>query len=58
MNFSTETRIKATPKRVLEAITDLEGWQYWMPNLVAVEKITDGDFRCRHRMERDPQDVR
>ncbi len=44
MNFSTETRIKATPERVLEAITDLEGWQHWMPNFIAVEKLTEGNF--------------
>ena len=44
MNFSTEIRIKATPERVLEAITDLESWQHWMPNFVAVEKLTEGDF--------------
>lgn len=44
MNFSTETRIKAPPERVLEAITDLESWQHWMPNFVAVDKLTAGDF--------------
>ncbi len=44
MDFSTETRIKATSTQVFEAITDLEGWQNWMPNFVAVEKLTEGDI--------------
>jgi carbon monoxide dehydrogenase subunit G len=44
MNFSTETRIKAPPEKVLAAIVDLESWHRWMPDLVAVEKLTDGEF--------------
>jgi carbon monoxide dehydrogenase subunit G len=42
VNFSTETRIKASPERVFSAITDLDSWRHWMPNFVSVEKLTDG----------------
>jgi carbon monoxide dehydrogenase subunit G len=44
MNFTREIRIRATPEQVFSAITDLGTWHEWMPNFVAVERLTGGEF--------------
>ena len=42
--FETDVHIQADPDRVFAAMTDLDHYSEWMPNFVAVEKLTDGDY--------------
>ena len=44
MTFSTEVDIEARPERVYQAFSDIDSWPRWMPNLVGVERLTDGPF--------------
>ncbi|MEX2430600.1 MAG: SRPBCC family protein [Dehalococcoidia bacterium] len=42
--FTTEVHIAASPERVFQALTDLDGARHWMQGLVDMEKTTDGPF--------------
>jgi carbon monoxide dehydrogenase subunit G len=44
MKFELSETMNASPEDVFEVMTSLETWQEWMPNLVRVEKLTEGDF--------------
>lgn len=44
MNFQIEQPFNAAPERVYAVMTGLDTWHEWMPNLVRVEKLTDGEF--------------
>jgi carbon monoxide dehydrogenase subunit G len=40
--FATAVYIEAPPPVVFAALADLDSWKSWMPNLVAIEKLTPG----------------
>lgn len=42
MTFHSEHDFPVPPERLYAAMTDVEGYAAWMPNLVRVEKLTDG----------------
>jgi len=44
MEISLIEEFNAPPARVFGAITDLENWHKWMPGLVRVERLTQGEY--------------
>lgn len=44
MDVTFVEEINAPPERVVAALTDIEAWHKWMPNLVRAEKLSDGPF--------------
>lgn len=44
LSIESELIIHAPPSKVMAAFTSLNQWHRWMPNLVHVEKLTDGPF--------------
>ena len=44
IEFSLSEEIAAAPERVYEVMTDITGASAWMPNLVGMEMLTEGDF--------------
>lgn len=54
ISFQSEMLIQARPIEVLGAITNLDAWPRWMPGLVRVEKLTEGqvDLGTRWRETR------
>jgi carbon monoxide dehydrogenase subunit G len=45
MEFRTEHRIEALPDRIVDVFLDLDAWPEWVPNLVRVERVTEGPMR-------------
>jgi uncharacterized protein YndB with AHSA1/START domain len=43
-NFATSVYVEAPPPVVFSALSQIERWKDWLPNLVAVEKLTPGPF--------------
>lgn len=56
LRFTIERQFAQAPDLVFQALTDLDAMKAWMPNLVAMEKVTDGavgegtEFRETRRM--------
>jgi len=44
ITFELEEVFAAAPQHVFETLTGLEGAAGWMPNLVRIEKLTEGPF--------------
>jgi uncharacterized protein YndB with AHSA1/START domain len=44
ITFELEEVFAAAPQQVFEALTNLEGAAGWMPNVVRIEKLTEGAF--------------
>ena len=44
IEFTLEEAIDAPKDTVFEAMTDLDAAREWMPNLVKLEELTDGEF--------------
>jgi uncharacterized protein YndB with AHSA1/START domain len=42
--FTTSVYVEAPPAVVFAAFADIQRWKDWVPNLVAVEKLTPGPF--------------
>ena len=42
--FTTALYVEAPPAVVFAALSDIERWKDWLPNLVAVQKLTPGPF--------------
>lgn len=42
LSFASELRVAAPLERVFAALTELDQWHHWMPDLVAVERLTPG----------------
>jgi carbon monoxide dehydrogenase subunit G len=42
MQFSLTHPVEAPPQKVFDVMTDVDGFQHWMPNFVRVEKLTEG----------------
>lgn len=42
--FMTAVYVEAPPPVVFSALSQIERWKDWLPNLVAVEKLTPGPF--------------
>ena len=42
VSFESQVKIAAPPERVFAALADLDHWHLWMPDLVAVERLTPG----------------
>ncbi len=42
LRFTIEERFDASPEEVFRLATDIDGFREWMPNFVAVERLTDG----------------
>lgn len=45
IEFEMQREAEAPPARVWEALTDIDSWHEWMPNLVRIEKLTEGPLR-------------
>jgi len=45
LSFTSTRTICATPEDVFEALTNLDRLRSWMPNLVAIESLTEGPVR-------------
>lgn len=45
IEFTMSKEIEAPPERVFEVMTDIPGAHTWMPNLIGMEMLTEGDFR-------------
>jgi carbon monoxide dehydrogenase subunit G len=44
VGFATSVYVEAPPAVVFAALSDIERWKDWLPNFVAVEKLTPGPF--------------
>jgi uncharacterized protein YndB with AHSA1/START domain len=42
--FATSVYVEAPPAVVFAALSDVDRWKAWLPNLIAVEKLTAGPF--------------
>lgn len=42
IEFELEQRIEAPPQRVWDVLVDVDAWQEWLPNLVRIERLTEG----------------
>jgi uncharacterized protein YndB with AHSA1/START domain len=49
IEFAVRQRIAASPERVFAAIVDLDRWHEWLPDLVRIERLSDGPLRVGSR---------
>jgi uncharacterized protein YndB with AHSA1/START domain len=42
--FATSVYVEAPPAVVFAALSDIDRWKAWLPDLIAVEKLTAGPF--------------
>ena len=49
IEFAVRRRISASPERVLATILDLDRAPEWVPNLVRIERLTDGPVEVGSR---------